>query len=152
MAALPQVFTLNVPEEAISDLRERLGRTRFPDQIGEPWAYGADVGYLRQLVEYWRSAFDWRVEEARLNAFPQYKVPLSGIDLHFLQVQGNGPSPCPLLLLHGWPGSVFEFMELIPRLADPERFGGDPKDAFTVVAPSLPVTDCRSNRGNRGSA
>ena len=138
MAALPQVFTLNVPEEAISDLRERLGRTRFPDQIGEPWAYGADVGYLRQLVEYWRSAFDWRVEEARLNAFPQYKVPLSGIDLHFLQVQGNGPSPCPLLLLHGWPGSVFEFMELIPRLADPARFGGDPKDAFTVVAPSLP--------------
>jgi pimeloyl-ACP methyl ester carboxylesterase len=138
MPALPQVFTLNVPEEAISDLGERLGRTRFPDQIGEPWAYGADVGYLRQLVEYWRSAFDWRVEEARLNAFPQYKVPLSGIDLHFLQVPGNGPSPCPLLLLHGWPGSVFEFMELIPRLTDPARFGGDPKDAFTVVAPSLP--------------
>ena len=102
MAALPQVFTLNVPEEAIADLRERLKRTRFPDQTpGEPWAYGADLGYVRRLVEYWRSGFDWRAEEARLNAFPQYKVSLRGIDLHFLQVPGSGRSPCPLLLLHG---------------------------------------------------
>jgi microsomal epoxide hydrolase len=139
MTALPQVFRLNVPEEAITDLRERLARARFPDQPpGEPWAYGTDVGYLRQLVEYWRNVFDWRAEEARLNAFPQYKVPLHGIDLHFLHVPGNGPSACPLLLLHGWPGSVFEFMELIPRLTDPARFGGSPEDAFTVVAPSLP--------------
>jgi microsomal epoxide hydrolase len=139
MAARPEPFTLNVPEEAIADLRERLRRTRFPDQApGEPWAYGADVGYLRKLVEYWASSFDWRSEEARLNAFPQYKVPLSGIDLHFLHVPGKGPAPYPLLLLHGWPGSVFEFLELIPRLADPAQFGGDPADAFTVVAPSLP--------------
>jgi microsomal epoxide hydrolase len=133
------MFTFSVPEEAIADLRERLGRTRFPDQTpGEPWAYGADLGYVRRLVEYWRSGFDWRAEEARLNAFPQYKVSLRGIDLHFLQVPGSGRSPCPLLLLHGWPGSVFEFMELIPRLTDPARFGADPEDAFTVVAPSLP--------------
>jgi microsomal epoxide hydrolase len=76
--------------------------------------------------------------EARLNAFPQFKVPLGGIDLHFLHVPGKGPAPCPLLLLHGWPGSVFEFLELIPRLTDPARFGGDPADAFTVVVPSLP--------------
>ena len=139
MTALPQMFTFSVPEEAIADLRERLGRTRFPDQTpGEPWAYGADLGYVRRLVEYWRSGFDWRAEEARLNAFPQYKVSLRGIDLHFLQVPGSGRSPCPLLLLHGWPGSVFEFMELIPRLTDPARFGADPEDAFTVVAPSLP--------------
>ena len=139
MAEQPQVFTLRIPDEAIADLRERLGRTRFPDQApGGPWAYGSDVGYLRQLVEYWRSTFDWRAEEARLNAFPQYKVPLSGIDLHFLHVPGNGPAPRPLLLLHGWPGSVFEFLELIPRLSDPARFGGDAADAFTVVAPSLP--------------
>ncbi|HEY1433177.1 MAG TPA: epoxide hydrolase [Stellaceae bacterium] len=135
----PQPFTLRVPDAAILDLRERLARTRFPDQPpGNPWAYGTDVEYLRQLVEYWRTTFDWRAEEARLNALPQYKAPLSGIDLHFLHVPGKGPAPCPLLLLHGWPGSVFEFLELIPRLTDPARFGGDPVDAFTVVAPSLP--------------
>ena len=139
MEAQPQAFTLEVPDLAIVDLRERLGRTRFPDQApGEPWAYGTDLSYLQHLVEYWRSAFDWRAEEARLNAFPQYTVALCGIDLHFLHVPGKGPNPCPLLLLHGWPGSVFEFLELIPRLTDPAQFGGDPKDAFTVVAPSLP--------------
>ena len=139
MAPQPDKFTLRVPDDAIADLRQRLGRTRFPDQApGAPWAYGADFGYLRQLVDYWGTVFDWRAEEARLNAFPQYKVPLCGIDVHFLHVTGKGPAPCPLLLLHGWPGSVFEFLELIPRLTDPASFGGDPADAFTVVAPSLP--------------
>src|SRR5215831_2506215 len=137
--AQQQPFTLRVPDAAIADLRERLARTRFPDKTpGEAWAYGTDVGYLQELFEYRRSGFDLRTEEARLNAFPQYKVPPSGIDLHFLHVPGKGPAPCPLLLLHGWPGSVFEFLELIPRLTDPARFGGDPGDAFTVVAPSLP--------------
>src|SRR5215469_2062824 len=139
MAGQRQPFTFTVPEEAIVDLRSRLAQTRYPDQApGEPWAYGTDVGYLRQLVDYWRTVFNWRAEEARLNAFPQYKVPLCGIDLHFLHVAGGGPAPCPLLLLHGWPGSVFEFVELIPRLTDPAHFGGNPADAFTVVAPSLP--------------
>ncbi len=139
MTAQPEAFTLSVPETAIADLRERLGRTRFPDQApGEPWAYGTNVEYLRGLVEYWRTAFDWRAQEARLNAFPQFKAPLHDIDVHFLHVPGKGPNPCPLLLMHGWPGSVFEFLELIPRLTDPARFGGDPADAFTVVAPSLP--------------
>jgi pimeloyl-ACP methyl ester carboxylesterase len=139
MSAQPEEFALSVPETAIADLRERLGRTRFPDQApGEPWAYGTNVEYLRGLVEYWRTAFDWRAQEARLNAFPQFKVPLHDIDVHFLHVPGKGPNPCPLLLMHGWPGSVFEFLDLIPRLTDPARFGGNPGDAFTVVAPSLP--------------
>src|SRR5690349_13801110 len=139
MTQRPEPFTLRVPDEAIADLRERLARTRFPDQApGAPWAYGTDVGYMRELVGYWRDGFDWRAQEARLNAFPQYRVPLHGIDLHFLHVLGQGPDPCPLLLSHGWPGSVLEFLELIPRLTDPARFGGDPADAFTVVAPSLP--------------
>lgn len=132
-------FQLHVPDNAIVDMRERLARTRFPDQApGEPWAYGTDVGYLQQLVEHWRAGFDWREQEARLNAFAQYMVPLHGIDLHFLHVEGNGPRPLPLLLSHGWPGSVFEFLDIIPRLTDPARFGGDPADAFTVIAPSLP--------------
>lgn len=135
----PASFSLSVPEEAIADLRQRLVRTRFPDQApGRPWAYGADLGYMRELVDYWLDRFDWRAAEARLNALPQFKVPLHGIDVHYLHVPGQGPDPCPLLLLHGWPGSVLEFLELIPRLADPARFGGDPADAFTVVAPSLP--------------
>src|SRR5215831_13160505 len=140
--AQPQPFTLSVTDAAIADLRERLARARFPDQApGEAWAYGTDVGYLQELVEYWRSVFDWRAEESRLNAFPQYKAPLAGIDVHFLHVPGKGPAPCPLLLLHGWPGSVFEFFELIPRLTDPASFGGDSADAFTVAAPSLPGYD-----------
>jgi pimeloyl-ACP methyl ester carboxylesterase len=139
MAAAPQPFRLHVADSAIDDLHERLARTRFPDQApGEPWAYGTDVAYLKQLVEYWQSGFDWRAQEARLNAWPQFKVPLHGIDVHFLRVEGNGPKPFPLLLSHGWPGSVFEFLDIVPRLADPARFGGDPADAFTVVAPSLP--------------
>ena len=132
-------FQLHVPDSDIVDLRERLARTRLPDQApGEPWAYGADVGYLEQLIAHWRTRFDWREHEARLNSFAQYTVPLHGIDVHFLHVQGQGPRPLPLLLSHGWPGSVFEFLEIIPRLTDPARFGGDPADAFTVVAPSLP--------------
>src|SRR5260370_19824862 len=140
MAAQPEPFTLRIPDEAIGDLRDRLARTRFPDQTpGDPWAYGTDVGYLRHLVEDWHGNFDWRAEEARLNAFPQINVPLCGIDLHFLHVPCKWPAPSPLLLLHGWPGSVFEFLELIPRLTDPARFGGDPADAVTVVAPSLPA-------------
>ncbi|MBD2750730.1 epoxide hydrolase [Microvirga sp. BT688] len=139
MSSQPQPFSLHIPDAAISDLQQRLSRTRLPDQApGEPWAYGTDVAYMSTLVEYWRDRFDWRAQEARLNAFPQYKVQLHGIDLHFLHVPGKGPDPHPLLLSHGWPGSVFEFLELIPRLTDPGRFGGDPADAFTVVAPSLP--------------
>ena len=139
MATGAQPFRLHVPDSAIDDLRERLARARFPDQApGEPWACGTDLDYLKQLVAYWHSHFDWRAQEARLNAFPQFKVPLHGIDLHFLQVEGKGPKPFPLLLSHGWPGSVFEFLDIIPRLTDPARFGGDPTDAFTVIAPSLP--------------
>ncbi|MDM0002938.1 epoxide hydrolase [Variovorax sp. J22P240] len=135
----PTPFHLHVPEPAIADLRERLARTRLPDQApGEPWAYGTDLAWMRGLTAYWLHEFDWRAQEARLNAWPLFSVPLAGIDLRYLHVQGVGPRPMPLLLSHGWPGSVFEFMEMIPHLTDPARFGGDPADAFTVVAPSLP--------------
>ena len=135
----PQPFTLDVPDAAIADLKTRLGLTRFPDAApGEPWAFGSSVAYVRDLVAYWKDDFDWRIEEAALNAFPQFKVPLHDIDLHYLQVPGVGPNPYPLLLMHGWPGSVYEFIDIIPRLIDPARFGGDARDAFTVIAPSLP--------------
>ena len=139
MATDPQPFTLRVPDADLADLKARLARTRLPDQApGAPWAYGTDVAYLQSLIEHWRTRFDWRSYEARLNAFPQFKVPLRGIDVHYLHVPGKAPDPKPLLLMHGWPGSVFEFLELIPRLTDPQRFGGNAQDAFTVIAPSLP--------------
>jgi len=139
MSKQPAAFKLSVPAADIADLRERLGRTRFPDQApGPAWEYGSNVAWMQKLLEYWRNDFDWRAQEARLNAFPQYKVRLHEIDVHFLHVEGKGPAPLPLLLSHGWPGSFFEFLELIPMLTDPGQFGGDPADAFTVVAPSLP--------------
>src|ERR1700730_5436110 len=135
----PKPFVLNVPDAAIADLKTRLALTRFPDSApGEPWAFGSSVAYVRDLVGYWKDDFDWRTQEAALNQFPQYKVPLHDIDVHYLHVPGVGPNPYPLLLMHGWPGSVYEFLDIIPRLTDPERFGGDPRDAFTVIAPSLP--------------
>ncbi|MEM8645804.1 MAG: epoxide hydrolase, partial [Pseudomonadota bacterium] len=139
MSAEPTPFTLHVPDEDIADLKERLARARFLERTpGDPWAYGSSVDYMAGLTTHWRDRFDWRVHEALLNSFPQFKVPLHDIDVHFLHVEGKGPNPMPLLLMHGWPGSVFEFLEIIPRLTDPERFGGRAEDAFTVVAPSLP--------------
>jgi pimeloyl-ACP methyl ester carboxylesterase len=136
---MSQPFTLHVPDAELADLRDRLAHARFPDSApGDPWAYGTSVDYLRGLVDYWLTRFDWRAHEARLNALPQFKIERPDYHLHFLHVSGKGPDPLPLLLMHGWPGSVFEFMDIIPRLADPASFGGDPADAFTVVAPSLP--------------
>jgi pimeloyl-ACP methyl ester carboxylesterase len=135
----PEQFVLEISDAEIADLKNRLALTRLPDAApGEPWAYGTSVDYMRDLVSYWKDSFDWRTQEAALNEFPQFKVPLHDIDVHYLHVPGVGPNPYPLLLMHGWPGSVFEFLDIIPRLTDPARFGGDARDAFTVVAPSLP--------------
>jgi pimeloyl-ACP methyl ester carboxylesterase len=141
-APLPRPFRVWFPDDDLARLRERLAGTRWPDEppdaAASAWAYGTDLRYLRELVDYWRSVFDWRAQEEVLNRFSHYTVPLAGIDLHFIHQPGVGPDPMPLLLSHGWPGSVWEFHELIPLLTDPARFGGDAADAFTVVAPSLP--------------
>ena len=135
----PRPFTIHVPEDVLQDLRDRLARTRWPDEVpGAGWRYGTDLTYLRGLCQHWRERYDWRAHEARLNAFRQFTVPLAGIELHFIHERGTGPDPLPLLVSHGWPGSVWEFNQLIPRLTDPARYGADPGDAFTVVAPSLP--------------
>ncbi|WP_158746234.1 epoxide hydrolase family protein [Acidisphaera sp. L21] len=139
MSQTPAPFRLQVDQGALDDLHQRLARTRFPEQPpGEAWTTGTDPAYMRDLVTYWRDGFSWPDQVARLNEFPQFTLALSGIQLHYLHVPGKGPNPCPLLLSHGWPGSVFEFLDIIPRLTDPARFGGDPADAFTVIAPSLP--------------
>jgi len=136
---VPTPFTLAVPEADLEDLRARLARTRFPDEPPlEPWSTGTSLAWLKDFVAHWQTRFDWRAAESRLNAFPQYKVPLAGIDLHFIHEEGRGPAPMPLLLSHGWPGSVFEFLRLIPMLTDPAKHGGEAVDSFTVIAPSLP--------------
>jgi microsomal epoxide hydrolase len=124
-----RAFKLHVPEQALADLHERLARTRFPDEPPlEPWATGTSLAYLKELIAYWRSGFDWRRQEAKLNSLRQYKVSVGGVELHFIHESGKGANPMPLLLMHGWPGSVWEFNRLIPLLAE----------HFSVVAPSLP--------------
>jgi pimeloyl-ACP methyl ester carboxylesterase len=135
----PTPFTINISEDILADLRARLARARWPDHVpGAGWRYGTDPAYVNQLADYWRDRYDWREQETRLNAFRNLSVPLHGIDLHFIHQPGVGPAPLPLLLLHGWPGSVWEFHKLIPLLTDPGASGGAAGDAFTVVAPSLP--------------
>jgi pimeloyl-ACP methyl ester carboxylesterase len=125
----PKPFTLLIPDAAIAELRERLARTRWPDEPPlPPWSTGTSVAYLRELIDYWRTGFDWRVWEANLNSFPQFTIPIRGIDLHFIRVPSRRPDAMPLLISHGWPGSVFEFHKILPLLAE----------HFTVIAPSLP--------------
>ncbi len=135
----PTPFAISVSDDVLADLRARLQRVRWPDEPpGAAWQYGTSLAYMQELVAYWRDRYDWRAHERRLNELRQFTVPLGGIDLHFIHQPGAGPSPFPLLLSHGWPGSVWEFHKIIPMLTDPARFGADPRDAFTVVAPSLP--------------
>jgi len=132
-------FSVHVPDATLADLRDRLTRVRWPDEPPEAaWRYGTDLTYMKELVAYWRDRYDWRRHEAVLNSFRQFTVPLAGIDVHFIHEEGRGPRPMPLILSHGWPGSVWEFHKILPMLTDPAQFGGDPADAFTVVAPSLP--------------
>lgn len=139
MTTCPTPFTLNITPDELADLRNRLAQTRLPDQTpGPAWQFGTDRSYMVDLIDYWQTSFDWRTQEAALNQFPQFKVALHGIDLHYLHVKGTGPNPTPLLLMHGWPGSVFEFLDMIPLLTDPAQFGGDPNQSFTIIAPSLP--------------
>jgi microsomal epoxide hydrolase len=132
-------FNIQVPEAALQDLRERLARTRWPDPSPHPaWAQGTDLAYLRGLADYWRDGFDWRRSEAALNAFSQYEAAVDGLRLHFIHHRSTHAQARPLLVVHGWPGGVYEFHKLIPRLTQPEQFGGDPQDACHVIAPSLP--------------
>lgn len=132
-------FHIAVPDEVLTDLRTRLERTRFADDLPDTgWEYGTNLGYLRELVDYWLTGYDWRSHEREINRFAHYRARVDGLGVHFIHQPGKGPNPKPLLLLHGWPGSICEFMEIIPMLTDPAAHGGDAKDSFTVIAPSLP--------------
>lgn len=132
-------FEIAIPDHALDDLRRRLRGSRPPTLTpAEPWQQGVDGAWLRDLAEYWAERFDWRAVERRLNRLPQFVAEAGGQRVHFIHRRGAGPNPYPLVITHGWPGSVFEFDALIERLCDPAAFGGDPEDAFDVVVPSLP--------------
>ncbi|MBC7892485.1 MAG: epoxide hydrolase [Sphingobacteriaceae bacterium] len=132
-------FQINIAQETLDDLRERLARTRWPDEVeGVGWQYGTNLSYLKELVAYWQSGFDWRAQEAALNRFAQFRTEIDGFGLHFIHERGRGERPLPLLLSHGWPDSFYRFYKIIPMLTDPEAHGGRAEDAFDVVVPSLP--------------
>ena len=131
-------FSIAVSDEDLDDLRARLRRTRWPKHVWAGWDYGTDPVYLRELVDYWLERFDWRLQERRLNAFPQFLAEVDGLRLHFIRQRGSGARTMPLLLLHGWPGSFVQMLDLVPLLTDPVAHGGDSNDAFDVVVVSLP--------------
>ncbi|MBT2226645.1 epoxide hydrolase family protein [Nonomuraea sp. NEAU-A123] len=132
-------FLIKIPQDRLDDLRHRLAQTRWPDELpGAGWEAGVPLGYLKDLADYWRTGYDWRAHEARLNEFPQFTTDIDGQIVHFLHVRSPEPGALPLVITHGWPGSVVEFMKIIGPLTDPASHGGDPADAFHVVAPSLP--------------
>jgi microsomal epoxide hydrolase len=132
-------YRIDVPESVLDDLRDRLAKTRWAEPLpGEPWKRGASVAYIRELCEYWRTSYDWRKHESALNAYPQFMREIDGVDFHFWHVRGKGSSPMPLMLVHGWPGSIFEFHHLIGPLTDPAAHGGDAADAFDLIVPALP--------------
>ena len=144
-------FEISVDQSVLDDLQVRLTHTRWPDEIsGAEWDYGSNLDYIKELVEYWRTDFDWRAQEKKLNAFHHFKSEVEGLDIHFIHERGTGPNPIPLVITHGWPSTFFEMTKIIPLLADPGSHGADPADSFDVVAPSLPgfgFSQATSERG-----
>jgi pimeloyl-ACP methyl ester carboxylesterase len=131
-------FTIDIPDMVLDDLHRRLANTRWPDEIeGSDWSYGTDLAYLQRLCESWQQ-FDWRAVEARINAWPQIITTIDGQRVHAIHAPSPEPDALPLVITHGWPGSIVEFLEVIEPLRDPRRHGGDPADAFHIVAPSIP--------------
>jgi pimeloyl-ACP methyl ester carboxylesterase len=132
-------FRIAIPQADLDDLGDRLARTRWPDELpGVGWSRGVPLGYLRDLTGYWDGGYDWRAQEANLNRFPQFTTTIDGQAVHFLHVRSPEPDALPLLVTHGYPSSFVEFAEIVEPLTDPRAHGGDPADAFHVVAPSLP--------------
>lgn len=144
-------FEIAVSDEELQDLQARLARTRLPDQLdGISWEYGTDLDYMREILAYWLDGFDWREQERQLNQFDQFKTEIDGLSMHFIHQRSNNPDAIPLMVVHGWPGSVSEFMKIIDPLTDPLAYGGDVSDSFHVIAPSLPgfgFSEAPSERG-----
>jgi microsomal epoxide hydrolase len=139
VSAAVEKFEIHVPDAELDDLRERLARTRWPDQIpGSGWDYGTDLAYLKELCSYWQEKYDWRAAEALLNSFDHFRTTIDGQNVHFIHARSKHEDALPLVVTHGWPGSVFEFHKIIGPLTDPEAHGGSAEDAFHVVCPSMP--------------
>ncbi len=135
----PEAFRIEIPEADLIDLRERLDRYRpAPDFANDDWRYGMNGESLASLIEYWRTDFDWRRQEADMNRFEHFRVEIDNVPIHFMKKAGVGPNPMPLILTHGWPWTFWDYRYVIERLADPGAHGGDPADAFDVIVPSLP--------------
>ena len=134
-----QPFRVQVSDAPLEDLQERLARTRWPDEILDSgWDYGSNLAYIKELVDYWRTRFDWRAQEQAINAFAHFRASVDGLGIHFIHERGKGPNPMPLIITHGWPSSFFELLKITPLLTDPASHGGDPADSFDVVVPSMP--------------
>jgi pimeloyl-ACP methyl ester carboxylesterase len=122
----------------LDDLKERLKRTRWPDEVENTgWDYGTNLGYMKELAEYWQHKYDWRKQETELNKFALFTAKIKGTEFHFIHERGKGPNPTPIILFHDWPNSFYRYLKLIPMLTDPAKYGGDPNDSFDVVVPSL---------------
>ncbi|MCU1483051.1 MAG: epoxide hydrolase [Subtercola sp.] len=135
----PEPFRISVDDAVIDDLRARLLATRWSDDWdNDDWRYGTPVSFLKPLVQYWLDEYDWRSHEAAMNAFEQFRVDIDGVPVHFLRVRGQGPSPRPLLLTHGWPWTFWDFAQMIGPLSNPAAYGADAADSFDLVIPSLP--------------
>jgi epoxide hydrolase len=146
-----QPFRIDIPKNDVDDLRDRLARTRWPDELpGVGWSRGVPPGYLKDLADYWRTDYDWRGHEGKLNEFPQFTTVIDGQMIHFLHVRSPEPSALPLVVTHGYPSSIAEFVDVIGPLTDPRAHGGDPADAFHVVAPSLPGFGFSTPLGDTG--
>ena len=134
-----QPFKIDIAQPVLDDLHQRLAITRWPDELEDAdWKYGTNRDYLKHLAAYWQNGYDWRAQEAKLNAFPHFKAEVAGLNLHFIRIEGKGSNPLPLLLVHGWPDSFFRMLPLLPLLTDPASHGGRAEDSFTVIVPDLP--------------
>jgi pimeloyl-ACP methyl ester carboxylesterase len=132
-------FRIQIAEEVLDDLKDRLDHVRWTDQLKDSgWERGTEIGYLQSLVSYWRDHFDWRAQEQELNRYSQFHCNVDGIDVHFVHERGKGPNPLPIILTHGWPDSFIRYKKIISILTDPVRYGGDPEDSFDVIVPSIP--------------
>ena len=131
-------FTIDVSKNVLDDLKRRLQQTRWPDEVGGNWQYGADLGYMKSLCDYWLTEFDWRKQEAELNQAKQFTATIEKRNVHFIHQRSTHEDAMPLLMTHGWPGSISEFTKIIPMLTQPEDFGADPGDAFHMICPSIP--------------